>query len=50
MMDDSECGCEDRAPVGEYWVCPDCDAEWHGDEEQLDTVSPASQPGMENER
>lgn len=24
-----ECGDGEFAPLGEYWVCPSCDAEWN---------------------
>lgn len=37
MGDDDEeepCDCADRAPPGEYWVCPKCDAEWHPENDE----------------
>jgi hypothetical protein len=33
-VDDDECDCADRAPPGEYWVCPKCGAEWFPDEDE----------------
>lgn len=39
---ENECGCADRAPPGEYWQCPDCDAEWHPED---DLTTPSDQGG-----
>ena len=33
--DEDDCGCADRAPYGQDWKCPDCDAEWPADEESI---------------
>ena len=35
MIEDDEepCGCADRVKPGEAYQCPDCDADWPGEDE-----------------
>lgn len=40
--DVAECDCADRAPSGEYYRCPKCDAEWPSEEDPTPTPSQAA--------
>jgi hypothetical protein len=40
--------CEDKAPLGEFYHCPFCDAEWFPDDE-IAALSPTPKTGDEHE-